>query len=80
MPTMLDALDGIRQIERELKLKQRQVGRLFRAERISRLLTLEQVARKTRVSTATVYNVERGKSWKTKTARKIARFYDRLAA
>lgn len=79
--TTMDAIERVRNLELELDTTKRQAGRALRSARRKLRLTLKQVAECVDgVSPATVHNTEKNKAWKTKTAAKLARFYDQSPA
>jgi DNA-binding XRE family transcriptional regulator len=80
MPTMVDAVEVVRQMESELDVKRKEVAKALRTERLNRNLTLEHIAKRVRLTRASVHNIEKGKSWKTKTVLRVARFFDKAAA
>ncbi len=80
MPSMLQAVEAVRYLEVELTERKKEVSRALRIERVMRKLTLKQVGKKVRLSGVAVHNIEKAKSWKTKTVTKLAKYYDSLAA
>ncbi len=80
MPTILDAVEEVRQQELRLNAEKRRVGKMFRVQRKALGLTLESVGRKVRLSIGQVHNIENGKAWKFKTVLRFAKLFDRLAA
>jgi ribosome-binding protein aMBF1 (putative translation factor) len=73
-------VDKVGALEAELADLQVAVGRRLRVTREDAELSLRDVAQKVRLSTATLSNIERGASWKTRTVRRVAVFYESLSA
>jgi hypothetical protein len=80
MPTMVDAVEVVRQMEREIKVKKKAIARTIRRERKARKLTLDQVGRAVRRTVGAIHNLETGKSWETRTVLRVARFFEKIAA
>lgn len=76
----METLEVVRNLEAELMAKRREVGRALRERRNALNLTLIQVGNRTRLSPSALHNIERNKSWNTKTVAKVARFYERASA
>lgn len=71
-PTSVDQIEAT---ERALAVMRRTVARQLRAERARTGLSLREVGRRVKLSAPVVYNTEAGKTWETRTARKLERFY-----
>jgi ribosome-binding protein aMBF1 (putative translation factor) len=69
-------IDQIEAMERDLVTARRAVARTLRFKRETVGLSLRDVAPKLRLSAAALSNIERGKSWRTRTIRRLAKFYD----
>jgi ribosome-binding protein aMBF1 (putative translation factor) len=76
----LAQIDKVDLMERELSGLRRSVALALRFQRESALLSLRDVAVKVRLTPAALSNLERGKSWRTKTARRVAEFYSKMDA
>jgi ribosome-binding protein aMBF1 (putative translation factor) len=68
----IDAVEALEQALVGLRLS---AASAMRRERESKSLSLRDVAAEVNLAPAAVSNIERGKSWKTETARRIAQFY-----
>lgn len=73
-------IERVRNLESELATSREIAAECLKEKRIELGLSFRQVSAGVRVSPATVYNIEANKSWRTRTAAKIARFYERIAA
>lgn len=73
-------VDRIDRMEEDTKKAQVQMARVLYLTRELAGLSLRDVAPKVGMTAAQISNIERGKSWKTKTVRRIARFYDSLSS
>lgn len=69
------SVDRVESTERELAAMRRAVAQRLRAERARTGLSLREVGRRVKLSAPVVYNTEAGKTWETRTARKLERFY-----
>ena len=76
----MEAIETVRNLEAELETKRREAGRVLRSARRRLKLTMRDVAPKVKMSAATIHNVEKCKVWKTKTAQRLARFYEQQNA
>jgi ribosome-binding protein aMBF1 (putative translation factor) len=76
----LAQIDKVDLMERELAALRRSVALALRFQRERALLSLRDVAVKVHLAPAALSNLERGKSWRTKTARRVAEFYSKLDA
>lgn len=72
-------VERVRNLEAELAEARREAARALRECRESLDLSLRDVGNSVRLSAAAIYNIETNKSWRTKTAAKIARSYERAA-
>lgn len=72
-------IERVEALERELAETRRAVARSLRYTRETASLSLRDVAPKVRLTPAALSNIERGESWKTKTIRRVAKFYDSAA-
>jgi len=77
---VLVQIDRIESLEREAVGIRKLVARALLRLREDAGLTLRAVAPHVRTTAATVHNIERGKTWRTKTARALARFYSKQSA
>ena len=68
-------IDAVEALEQALTGLRRSVASTMRRERESKSLSLRDVAVKVNLAPAAVSNIERAKSWRTETARRIAQFY-----
>lgn len=75
METTMEALERVRNLQRELDEGRKSASAVFLATRTRLGLTLQQVSAKVRLATATIHNVEQDKYWTIKSAAKLARFY-----
>jgi ribosome-binding protein aMBF1 (putative translation factor) len=71
-------IERVEALEKVLKELRREVGRTLRTEREAAGLSLRDVAHHVRMTGAGISLIELGKSWKTKTVRRIAQFYASL--
>jgi ribosome-binding protein aMBF1 (putative translation factor) len=71
-------IEQIEQLEEVLRGLQQSTANTMLHEREAMSLSLREVSLKVRLTAAAINNIERGKSWRTKTARKIAEFYASL--
>ena len=69
----------IEALERAIIGLQQSVAVSLRAARESRSLSLRDVAPHVGLTAAALHNLERGKSWRTPSARRVAEYYDRAA-
>jgi ribosome-binding protein aMBF1 (putative translation factor) len=72
-------LNAAEELERQLREVRRMVAADLKAARQDTGLSLRQVGRKVRLTPAALMALENGESWKGTTARRVARFYERLA-
>lgn len=80
MPIM-DAIDRVRNLELELEASKRAAGRVLRSTRKRLRMTMKQVSDEVKdISPATVHNTEKNKAWRTETAVKLARYYEKKSA
>ena len=79
MPTIMDALEQVRNRKRDLDASRKEAANAFRRVRVKLGLSMQQVSKGAKVATATVHNVEQNKFWTLRTATKLARFYERAA-
>lgn len=70
-------IDQIEAMECDLVSARRAVARTLRFKRETAGLSLRDVAPKLRISAAALSNIERGKSWRTRTIRRLASFYEK---
>ncbi len=75
----MDAIETVRNLESELAARRKDASSLLRDTRNGLGLSLRDVSKKVRMSAAAICNLEANKSWSTKTAAKIARFYKNAA-
>jgi ribosome-binding protein aMBF1 (putative translation factor) len=68
-------IDAVEALEQALIGLRRSVASTMRREREAKSLSLRDVAVKVNLAPAAVSNIERAKSWRTETARRIAQFY-----
>jgi ribosome-binding protein aMBF1 (putative translation factor) len=68
-------INAVEAVEALLVAVRRTAAIAMLREREDKGLSLRDVAAKVRLAPAAVSNIERGKSWKTETARRIAQFY-----
>lgn len=73
-------VDGIAARESDLAVQKQQLSRALWLAREIAGLSLRDVAPRVRLTAAGLSYIERGKRWSTKTVRRVARFYDSLAA
>ena len=72
----LSPVDEVEAMERELVAKRREAAKRLRMARRATKLSLRAVSEKVRISPPAIHTTERGKTWETKTALKLARFYE----
>ena len=77
---VLVQLDVMEATERGLVKERKTIALSLRALRVVAGLSLREVAPTIGVTAQTVHNIERGRTWTTKTARALARFYKQSAA
>ena len=70
-------IEQIAAMERELENARRAVARTLRFKRETAGLSLRDVAPRLRLSAAALSNIERGQSWRTRTIRRLALFYEK---
>lgn len=70
----------VRQLEAELGRKRKIVADTLAAERQQRSLSLRYVAKRVRLTAASLLHIERGDSWRTDTVARVVKFYERSAA
>jgi ribosome-binding protein aMBF1 (putative translation factor) len=68
-------IEAVAALEGVLFDLKRTAASAMRREREAKSLSLRDVAVKVNLAPAAVSNIERGKSWRTETARRIAQFY-----
>jgi hypothetical protein len=77
---VLVQIDRIEAMERDLSRARLAVARSLLAIRTTAGLSLRDVARVVKLTAPAVNKIERGIQWRTKTVRRIAQFYAKLAA
>lgn len=75
----MDVIERVRNLEAELAKTRQEASAALRETRSRLGLSLRQVGRGARLSHVTVYDIEKNKTWKTRAAQKIARFYSTAA-
>jgi cytoskeletal protein RodZ len=75
----MESVEKVRNLEAELAASRKQAAKSLRTERNRLGLTLRQVSSRIRMTPAAIHNIELSKSWKTRTAQKLARFYSNAA-
>lgn len=70
----------VAQLESELSAARKEAAKTLRAQRKALGLTLRAVRPKARRSIAMLSDLERGKTWETKLAARLARMYEEQAA
>lgn len=76
----MEAVETVRKLEAELAEKRKEASKLLRSTRESLRLSLREVGQSVRLTQGALLNIEQGKSWRTKTVARIARFYERKQA
>jgi predicted transcriptional regulator len=79
-PSVIVQIDRIEELERDLERARRLAARSLLAIRSTSGLSLRDVARVVRLTAPAINKIERGMQWRTKTVRRIAQFYSKLAA
>lgn len=67
-------------MEQELVAMRKATAKVLRETRQAKRISLRKLANGVRLSPGALYQLERGKSWQSRTARRVARFLDRTAA
>jgi transcriptional regulator with XRE-family HTH domain len=75
----MEALETVRNLEAQLVEKRKEVAKNLRASREALRLSLREVGYRVKLTPGALLNIEQGKSWRTKTVAKLARFYERAA-
>jgi ribosome-binding protein aMBF1 (putative translation factor) len=72
-------VENVARIERELDEARRAAGRALRETREAKGISLRAAAKGIRLSPGSLSELERGRSWMTRTAQRAARFLERVA-
>lgn len=70
-------VDEVARIEGDLEAARHRAGMAIRTAREAKSISLRQAATQLRLSPGALSELERGRSWRTKTALRVARFIDR---
>ena len=73
-------LTAAEELERSLREVRQMVARDLKAARLTSGLSLRQVGQKVKLNPSSLLALENGESWQGQTVRRVARFYERLAA